>query len=368
MNTISLRTNNTNDVTIISNIFIDNYMPTANGSYVKVYLYLLRCLTSNHINLSISTIADILEDTEKDILRAISYWEKVELITVSRDSNNTIINITFNSPISEASAPDMVTEIASSMDTPAEVITEPEPIATPQPSETEFHKPTYTKAQIEELSKDDTIRFVMASVESYMQRPLKPMDQQLILYLYESIGFGADLILYLYEYCISNNKKNTSYIEAVAISWASQGIDTEEKAKNHAHTYNQTFQVINKAFGLNRAPGDAEIKYISKWLNKYQLTNEVIAEACNRTLLRVGKPDFNYADKILESWAIKKVRTLQDITKLDDIHKQTSKKAASAPKAPAPSKPAPNKFNNFSQRSYSKEDFIKMEQLLLKKQ
>ena len=29
-------------VTVITNEFIDEYMPTANGEYVKVYLYLLR--------------------------------------------------------------------------------------------------------------------------------------------------------------------------------------------------------------------------------------------------------------------------------------------------------------------------------------
>lgn len=30
-------------VTLIENTFIDRYMPAANGEYVKVYLYLLRC-------------------------------------------------------------------------------------------------------------------------------------------------------------------------------------------------------------------------------------------------------------------------------------------------------------------------------------
>jgi len=42
----------------------------------------------------------------------------------------------------------------------------------------------------------------------------------------QKIGFPADLILYLYEYCASRDKKNPAYIEAVALSWAEQGIRT----------------------------------------------------------------------------------------------------------------------------------------------
>ena len=57
--------------TIVHNIFIDQYMPYANGEYVKVYLYLLRCADTGR-ELSLSSIADIFDYTEKDILRALS--------------------------------------------------------------------------------------------------------------------------------------------------------------------------------------------------------------------------------------------------------------------------------------------------------
>ena len=365
MSTISLRTNQTNDVTVISNIFIDSYMPTANGAYVKVYLYLLRCLTNQNFELSISTIADRLEDTEKDIMRAISYWEKVNLISITRDNNNQITNITLNNPAMETQ--ESVDQIASTAtDTPEE--TQAIPASVSEKTVHQFDKPTYSKVQIEELSKDNNVKLIMAVVESYMQRPLKPMDQQLILYLYESVGFSADLIMYLYEYCISNNKKNSSYIEAVALAWANEGIDTEEKAKLYTNKYNKSYQAINKAFGLNRTPGEIEIQFIKKWINKLNFSMDIIVEACNRTLLRVGKPDFNYADRILEKWASSKVKTLADITKLDDAHaaKQTNKPVPA--KAGQVPQNTTNKFNNFTQRNYSKEDFRKMEQLLLNKQ
>lgn len=58
------------EVTILSNTFIDNYMPEANGEFVKVYIYLLRALSSAPVSFSLEQMADRLLCTERDILRA----------------------------------------------------------------------------------------------------------------------------------------------------------------------------------------------------------------------------------------------------------------------------------------------------------
>ena len=47
----------------------------------------------------------------------------------------------------------------------------------------------YTQKQISELSSNDEIKYAMHIVEIYLDRPLKPMDMQLILYLYEELNF-----------------------------------------------------------------------------------------------------------------------------------------------------------------------------------
>ena len=46
MATITLQNSSLMEVTILSNTFIDNYMPEANGEFVKVYIYLLRSLSN----------------------------------------------------------------------------------------------------------------------------------------------------------------------------------------------------------------------------------------------------------------------------------------------------------------------------------
>ena len=71
-------------VTVVENIFIDQYMPKANGEFVKLYLYLLRCAAAGK-ELSLSSIADVFDHTEGDVKRALAYWEKLHLLKLQYD-------------------------------------------------------------------------------------------------------------------------------------------------------------------------------------------------------------------------------------------------------------------------------------------
>lgn len=376
MNKIILNSNNISQTTVVPNLFIDHYMPTANGAYVKVYLYLLRCMNgADDAEISISAIADRLDDTEKDIIRALCYWEKINLISLVRNTNSEIISITINDIFKDNNGQSDTCEEAAPTVSPAPgypgIVTQvsEEPSEPPAVPERKFEKPNYSEAQISQLTNSDEVKWMLNIIEIYLDRLIKPMDLQLILYLYESIGFSAELIMYLYEYCVSKNKKNPAYIEAVALSWAEEGIDTVEKAEAATALYNSNYNAVNKAFGLNRAPGNVEKQFINKWLNKYHFTIDIIVEACNRTILMTQKPDFKYADKILENWFKKEVKELSQISKLDEEHSKyaAAKSNGNAP-VPAAKPSSNNRFNAFPQRTYTEEDYSSMEQRLLHKQ
>lgn len=374
MKPITLHTNHMNDVTIISNIFIDEYMPKANGSFVKVYLYLLRLLSSSDKLVSVAIISDCLEDSEKDILRALNYWDKFGVITLEKDRKGAIIGITLNDLTSieqtayneyAASSADEDPVTNTPISSPLkndEIPNEPNSENDESPA---FAKPVYSPSQVEELTKNDEIKWLMNIIEIYMERLLKPTDIQLILFLYENVGFSVELIMYLYEYCVSKNKKNSSYIEAVALKWAEEGIDTVEKAEATSIAYNANFNAVSKAFGLNRMPGAIEQKFIKKWINTYSFSIDIVIEACNRTILATQKPDFKYADKILENWHKCNVHHLSDIQKLDAAH---SKVSVNTQKTTSSPKPNNNKFNAFPQRTYTANDYSSLEQRLLNKQ
>ena len=365
MSRISLHTNSGTGVTIIMNQFIDDYMPTANGTFVKVYIYLLRCISDHMSEISVSFLAEKLDETEKDIERALKYWEKEQLLIIERDENRTITSILFcQSPVQNNSLDNQGLENTSKAATEETTVTnEPAEV-----NRTVFHKPNYSDSQIAQLTDINEVKFMMNTLEQYLERLLKPTDVQLVLFLYESVGFSAELILYLFEYCVSKNKKNTSYIETVALSWAEEGIDTVEKAEASTASYNNNYNAVNKAFGLNRAPGTIEKKFMHRWFHTYKFEIPIIEEACNRTMLATGKPDFKYADKILENWHKKGVTQLSDIAKLDEEHAKLSAMVNNNKQANATKQSATNKFNAFPQRNYSKEDYLTMEQRLLNRQ
>jgi len=357
MNKISLHAEGISDVTIVPNTFIDQYMPSANGAYVKVYLYLLRCLSGNCPEVTISSIADHLDNTEKDIIRALNYWEKLDLLTLTHDMQKEITAIHLTDLTSTGTSRAVTENVEAGLDEIAVSIqTETKPAV----------RQSYSAEKIAQLTNNDEIKLALHIVEIYLDRPLKPMDVQLILYLYDELHFSTELIMYLYEYCVSKGKKNASYIETVALTWAEQGIDTEEKAKEATAAYNEHFSVVNKAFGLNRAPGQIERQYITKWVEVYHFSDEIITEACNRTILRTQKPDFKYTDKILETWFKKGVKDKADIARLDDEFNKGNH-AAEANKASAVAKPQSNKFNQFPQRTYTAKDYAELERKLLNK-
>ncbi len=369
-------------VTVISNRFIDHFMPHANGTCVKTYLYLLRQLSMpSTAELSISSIAASLGDTEGDILRSVAWLEQYGLLQVSRAEGEasegeitriTLLDLGGGGHTSVVEVPVMnlpvidipvIQSISSAAGSLAPVVDE-SPAEQKKP---DLEIPTYSKSQIEKLSSNEEVKWIMSIAERYLERLLNPADIQLIVYLYESAGFSADLILYLYEYCASRDKKSPSYIEKVALNWAQEGISTVEQAETSSFKYNAHYQAVVRAFGMNRTPGAAEQSYIDRWAKKFGFSADMIEEACSRSLLSTQRPDFKYADRILENWHKKGITTKQDILRADQIHSQTVARTA-ANKTENFSRAVPknnNRFNAFPQRNYSGEEYSSMEQRLL---
>lgn len=358
MNNLTLCAEESFAATSVSNTFIDYYMPAASGSFVKVYLYLLRCMYQTPELLSISYLADQLEETEKDIIRALKYWEKVKLLRLQTNAEDHISSISLLTPVK----PQVINEAQHASSSESHLTANPQTLAAT--SELPEH-PTYTPQQIAALSNNEEVKWIITIIENFLSRPLRPKDLQLVLYLYDSLHFSAELIFYLYEHCISKGKRSSSYIEAVAIAWAEQGISTVDEAEQASVQYNSAYTAVTNAFGLNRMPGAAERRYIDSWISGLGFSIEIITEACNRALLNTQKPDFKYADRILTNWHKKKVISLADIKKLDNEF-NASKATKLAPTEAQPK--APNRFNAFPQRNYSQEDYSNMEKELLRRQ
>lgn len=206
------------------------------------------------------------------------------------------------------------------------------------------------------------IRQLFYVAEQYLQRPLTSSEQSDFIYYYDSLQFSTDLIEYLLEYCISKGSASRHYMRRVALSWAESGISTVLQAKQETNLHNRNYFTIMNAFGIKgRGPAAPEQETMSRWLNEFGFTIDIILEACRRTIRQTHQPNFQYADKILEQWHSSGVKTLSDIEKLDQQRRKEQKKPSQ--NVQKTQKAAGNRFNNFSQREY---DYNQLEKQLLK--
>mgnify|MGYP000192393125 CR=1 FL=1 len=385
MNNLNLYSETVSGYTAVSDLFIDEYVPSANGDFVKVYLYLLRLLTRKNSSLSISSLADTFNQTENDVMRALRYWDKSGLVCLSYDDNNQLCGITvkdlknnsspepdrsryatpeFNNDTADTTVPatafaDETSADEAASDVSSNVVSMD--FAIKAPSHTvEPSKVTAPAEKLDELNSNDDFSMLLFVIQTYLGKTLSQPEVNAIVYFYDTLHFPADLIEYLIEYCVSKGKTSIRYIEKIALSWADEGINTVEAAKDEVSNHNEAVYGVMKAFGLNnREPGQVEKQLISKWTDVFCFETDMIIEACNRTMKATHQPSFEYADTILTRWHNSHVHHLKDISVLDDAYqKQKAVSAASAPKA----KPVSRNLNNFERRSY---DMDSLEEQLL---
>ncbi len=337
-----LHTTAPSGATLVQNTFIDHYMLQANGEYVKVYLYLLRCAGGN-MDLTLSSVADALEYTEKDLRRALAYWEKVNLLQMDCAPDGTIQDITFGNPMVSEAAPASVPASSAK-----------------QPEDRQF--PALNRERMDALRENADIRQLFFVAEQYLQRPLSSAEQEDLLYYYDSLHLSADLIEYLLEYCISKGSASRHYMRKVALAWAQAGITTVSQAREETNLYNRNYFSIMNAFGIKgRNPAASELKTMSYWINELGYSLDIILEACHRTIRQTHQPNFQYANKILEQWKKQGVRSSADIAALDRKRQAEQKDRQQRQQQPQ-AKTSSNRFNNFNQREY---DYGQLERRLL---
>ncbi len=326
------------DVTIVSNQFLDEYLKDANDAQIKIYLHLLRCINGN-LPVSVSLIADCFNYTEKDVVRALKYWEKHNLISLEFNSSKQLTSIELL-PLKKKKQ--------ALQPSAANVFTLPA-------------KPSYSLDELTVFKNRPDISQLLFIAEQYLGKTLRPDELKSFLYMHESLGFSADLIEYLIEYCVNNKKKSIRYIESVANSWASSSIHSVEEAKARTMIVSKDVYAVFKALGINtnRAPIDHEISYVHKWTNSYGFDMDIITEACRRTIMTTHTPSFEYTDSILSKWNDAKVRHFSDIAKLDELFQNEKNSVQNITRVKPTgssikkSTITPDKFNNFSQRTYN---------------
>lgn len=409
MTAINISSDIATSFTTVSDIFIDQYMPKANGEFVKVYLYLLRATGSGAGIATISEIADHFSNTEADIIRALNYWASEGILQLQSGADGQIMGINLcslsvsgmqaaqsniqsavannaaqnnlqNSVVNNATQNilqnGVVNNVAQNISTTNIRMQDSvvEKLKSQTTDKASSSQKEYTLDEIKEFRKNPDISELFFIIETYLKHTLSSTDTNMVLYWLDELHFSTDLVEYLVEYCITKGHSSLRYMNKVALGWADAGIKTVDQAKDDAAAHSQIYYSVMKALGITgRNLVDSEVSLINKWVGEYGFDIELVKAACSKTISAIQKPSFEYTDSILANWRKKDVHTLKDVEVLDANFAKANKASATGSSqgtnaANGSSKPksnnssSKNKFNNFNQRN---NDYDKLEKLFL---
>lgn len=390
MTAINISSDIATSFTTVSDIFIDQYMPKANGEFVKVYLYLLRATGSGAGIATISEIADHFSNTEADIVRALNYWASEGILQVQTGADGQITGINLcslavsgiqaaqsniqsavsdnaaqnnlqNSVVNNAAQNSLqngmvnnatqnnlqngmvnnaaqnnlqngvVNNVAQNISTANiqmqdSVVEKLKSQATDKPAPSQKE---YTLDEIKEFRKNPDISELFFIIETYLKHTLSSTDTNMVLYWLDELHFSTDLVEYLVEYCITKGHSSLRYMNKVALGWADAGIKTVDQAKDDAAAHSQIYYTVMKALGITgRNLVDSEVSLINKWVGEYGFDIELVKAACSKTISAIQKPSFEYTDSILANWRKKDVHTLKDVEVLDANFAKANKASA----------------------------------------
>lgn len=409
MTAINISSDIATSFTTVSDIFIDQYMPKANGEFVKVYLYLLRATGSGAGIATISEIADHFSNTEADIIRALNYWASEGILQVQTGADGQIMGINLcslsvsgmqaaqsniqstvadnaaqnnlqNGVVNNATQNNLQNSVVNNAAQNISTVNTRmhdsvvEKLKSQTPDKAASSQKEYTLDEIKEFRKNPDISELFFIIETYLKHTLSSTDTNMVLYWLDELHFSTDLVEYLVEYCITKGHSSLRYMNKVALGWADAGIKTVDQAKDDAAAHSQIYYSVMKALGITgRNLVDSEVSLINKWVGEYGFDIELVKAACSKTISAIQKPSFEYTDSILANWRKKDVHTLKDVEVLDANFAKANKASATGSSqgtnaANGSSKPksnnssSKNKFNNFNQRN---NDYDKLEKLFL---
>ena len=421
---IALHDQMNSDMLVIPGLFIDQYLLSASGTDVKVYLYLQRAMQLGSA-ISLSVLADMLELTEKELLRSLSHWEQEGLMRLSFSSDHSLTAIAFLpvSPREEAvsvpssdsfgrlagrkgatqlsiPAPVLEAVVSAHQEAPVkraasavpaeqesekkEASRQPEEEAallqaqsalperaggkTALPSDSPAGRETPAAAaaalspeDIASLDSDPAYSLYLLAWQQYFPLPFTYTDTERIGYWYLRFNRSGDLMDYLIDYCASNGHANTRYMEKVAGEWYAKGYRTVEEARTNTQLDSQASYAVMKAFGLyNQKPAPAQFTYIQKWVHTYGFSADMLVLACNRTIEKLQKPDFKYTDGILKSWMQSGAMTPEAVALQDEEHKKNRQAASDSARQSRKKDAPPQNTRSYNNFSQRNMDYDKL--------
>ncbi|WP_313163212.1 DnaD domain protein [Sedimentibacter sp.] len=319
--------------TPIENIFINDYMPVADGTYVKVYIMGYKYAKDKQYNFNNETISKNLKFPLSDVLRAWDYWEEEGIIIKHQTDDEYNYCIEFINL--KQLYIDKVYKFIKNRD----------------------NDKGHMNDALISTAKGSENKKMMEEIEDMFGRPLKIPEKQKIVKWLNDYKMKPEIMAQAFSYSINNKKKKTfSYIESVVTRWHDEGVNDIDTMVEYLEKRNDRFSIysrISKALGFNRTLTEAEMKLIDRWVDEWSFSMEMILR-CLDNSTKINNPNLNYFDKILSEWYKNGFKTIEDLKN----DKKPEPKIKTSIKETAKTK---NKFHNFIQSDdYTGDDLEKI--------
>ena len=327
--------------TSVNNIFISEFMPQADGTFVKVYLLALRFAQDDDIEASNEKIAEVLRIPIIDVVSAWRFWKSVGIVDFDDDGENLNFNLVFKDLralyLRGTNSSSTTTSVISSS---ARAFSEEDDISDDDLS-------SDTKLIIE-VNKDEAVKKMFQDVAHIVRRPLNTQEKIKIIKWLRDYNISCEMISHAYSYAYDVlKKKSPAYVESIIMNWYDKGFTSLSEVMNDFNVMNDTQRNYNKLMQSLAMPfknvSDFEKKIIDKWYDDFGYGNDVIIKAAEN-FIYTSKPSIAYLDAILEAWHKQGIQTVEDAQKANDLYR--SDKNAGTTKRPS------KKAKDFDEREY----------------
>ena len=329
--------------TTIANIFIDIFMPMANGLYVKVYLlgYRQACDPNSNPKFDNNSIAKNLNIPLSDVIDAWKFWQNKNIIRMHKNEGLDDFDYSIEFLDLKKFYMDNMHINTKSIKSNSD--------------------------RIVSASENPSVRKMFTTINKIVGRYLDPGEKISILEIMNKYNMDPDMIVCAYEYVKDKHgsSRPVKYIESILRGWYDSNLFTPQDVKDSFMVRSERYMMYKTIFnelGFYRQPSKPEERIMDSWFDKYNMDIEVILSACSRAK-NTSNPSISYINGIIEKWKKSDVKTLDDIKRLDDEFKKKSEEKKQVFKNTKSSEPTvKTRFHNINQTftKYTPEELEKM--------
>ena len=221
------------------------------------------------------------------------------------------------------------TGLITETDDGTKVKTEKKKIAVSEPKKEE----TYSTLDVANATMNDgEFKQIVKFAEKTLGDLPNASKQAQLYYLYDNLGMQPDVIMGVVAHCAAAGKTQMSYIKKTAEGIHNDGVETYKELELYfaaKEEYKNFERTVKRIIGAGeRAFTKSEKMLVEKWEKEWNVSEDLLSVAYDRTISLISKPSLPYMSKILEGWHNEGIKTAEEALALLESQGQKLKKDA----------------------------------------